>query len=514
MSYFTVQDDSSAFDTVLNPTNDGEQSSLSPPASSSSRNFWLFLAAAVCLAIVIISAVVLSAAHAAPAGPLPPSQRLDLTPVFVLADLHIDLVYQEVSGSPFCQPFATAPYLPLGAYGCDAPLSLFDSALRVMKTLLPCSADSSCSRAAAIVIAGDLVRHQNINAPQPLTKAGTLQTVNATLAALRHFFPTTPLYLTLGNNDVFPDYFDPGTSMNATQWRMELASVYQLHNVRFNATSYMQSGYSSQILALTPTTTFKLISLNTVIYSPSNPFNFECHNLTADPTGQFAQLTADLQQAFELKQRPLIFGHIGPMLSYFQYGRPNWCAAYTHAFERVLSEFAAAHPTAAAPHMLFAHQHEAGFRFLPSTVPGVPPFLHLLMSALSPVYLNNPNFRVLYFTADGSLADFESYYFDLSSADLSDANWQLEYIASREYGMTAWNDCAALQSHLFDSIFPDRRSPVGSPALVDMCRFRLSSSTQITRFSGDPQCCDKCPVLQRCLMISDSADALTQCTSI
>jgi hypothetical protein len=157
----------------------------------------------------------------APPATVPPSNRTNLVPILVLSDVHLDLYYRAGAGSRFCQSASVPAGAPpeyfsrLGAYGCDAPLALLESALRAMSTLLPCAPPASaaaassplpfCTRAAAIVLVGDLSAHANWNlgpADGAMTRNDTLANVNATLAAVRRYFPSTPLVVTLGNNDV------------------------------------------------------------------------------------------------------------------------------------------------------------------------------------------------------------------------------------------------------------------------------------------------------------------------
>ncbi len=112
--------------------------------------------------------------------PMVPSNRTNLVPILVLSDVHLDLYYRAGAGSRFCQSASVPTDAPpayfsrLGAYGCDAPLALLESALRAMSTLLPCAPPANaaassasplpfCTRAAAIVLVGDLSAHANWN---------------------------------------------------------------------------------------------------------------------------------------------------------------------------------------------------------------------------------------------------------------------------------------------------------------------------------------------------------------
>ena len=88
--------------------------------------------------------------------------------------------------------------------------------------------------------------------------------MNATLFAIRTFFPSIPLFLTLGNNDVFPDYYDPSEGPDALHWRTMLAAIYMANNVTFDSASYLKSGFSATTLRLSATSSLRILSLNSV----------------------------------------------------------------------------------------------------------------------------------------------------------------------------------------------------------------------------------------------------------
>jgi hypothetical protein len=276
----------------------------------------------------------------------------------------------------------------------------------------------------------------------------------------------------------------------------------------------------------------RLISINSVLYSPSNPAVDNCANIAAspDPASQFAQLVDELTACRSPpsgdQARPFVFGHIGPMLGYFGHASQNWCLDYTRRLERILTDHVAPGRSSGSgsgsgglsPHLVFGHQHESGLRFLPAAAKDVPAFLQFLVSAVSPVYLNNPNFRVMYFDADASsaLVDWETYYLNLTASNIPAVEppggdpWQLEYYASGAFGIGAWNDAPSFEAKLTDTFFPPN-VPAGGPpsqALLDLCRFRDASSPLR---SPAKQCCAQCPTTIKCLMKIDDLGAFDAC---
>jgi hypothetical protein len=160
---------------------------------------------AVVLIIVICVAVALRTASTTPPGPptaWDPALDANLAPVLVLADTHLDWTYKAGGPSLQCSGPSSNGFGPLGTYGCDTPPALLRAAIAGMQAALPCADGSvGCTRAVAIIVAGDLFAHAN-NPLANTTVQNTLFAMNQTLGQLRAAFPVTPIVVTIGNNDV------------------------------------------------------------------------------------------------------------------------------------------------------------------------------------------------------------------------------------------------------------------------------------------------------------------------
>jgi hypothetical protein len=184
------------------------------------------------LTIVLIIAFVAMPRHATGSLPTPsalrPSANPNLVPMLVLADVHLDLRYQAGQATEFCARDANQ-MTAYGAYGCDSPLSLLETALQYAQQIVPCSSSSStvqtpsstvssstssstssssmsssspCTRFAGIVLVGDLTVHNKNDSPI-FDLELVFQAVNTSLLTIRKYFPAPmPLVVTIGNNDV------------------------------------------------------------------------------------------------------------------------------------------------------------------------------------------------------------------------------------------------------------------------------------------------------------------------
>jgi hypothetical protein len=99
---------------------------------------------------------------------------------------------------------------------------------------------------------------------------------------------------------------------------------------------------------------------------------------------------------------------------------------------------------------LAGHTHTDDFRLIDSS--GAKPVFVLISPAISPVYRQNPAFRVVSFANDGSLSDDSVYY--LTNLELASsktrAEWGKEYTFSQEWKLGR-PDAAALAT-LYEQI--------------------------------------------------------------
>jgi len=149
-----------------------------------------------------------------------------------------------------------------------------------------------------------------------------------------------------------------------------------------------------------------VVSLNTVVYSR--------RQRSDDPFGQFQWLRTFLQglraRALNAKSasavpRALILGHIPPGVNSYDFQK-LWQEPYSKVYWEIISQYADL-----IAGQLFAHLHTPLFRLLPQQGFMTPLFV---AGAVSPVYDNNPSFRVWRYE-ESHLLDYTDYFGHLRS---------------------------------------------------------------------------------------------------
>lgn len=174
---------------------------------------------------------------------------------------------------------------------------------------------------------------------------------------------------------------------------------------------YERRGYFSREIV----SGLHVLHLNTMIYSP----NHTPATNNSDPFEQFAWMRKTLQSLKEKGHYAYITGHIPPALD--TYGlKPQWEQIYIDQYLDIASKYS----SVVASH-LFGHIHSSAVRALPqikeSATTGSTPWQAPLftLGAVSPVYNNNPSFRVVSYRAndDARIQDFAQYTFDITTAN-------------------------------------------------------------------------------------------------
>jgi len=122
----------------------------------------------------------------------------------------------------------------------------------------------------------------------------------------------------------------------------------------------------------------------------------------------------------------MIVGHIPPTLDHFSF-KAEWLDQFVVAYTQVIDQYA---DVVAA--QLFAHLHQDTFRFMPSNRVEYPIFL---VGAVSPIFENNPSFRVWSYKG-AQLLDFTVYGAELDRHGPQDSlEFEERYSARSAYGL-------------------------------------------------------------------------------
>eukprot|EP00750_Incisomonas_marina_P000515 INCI10403.2.p1 GENE.INCI10403.2~~INCI10403.2.p1 ORF type:complete len:749 (+),score=115.39 INCI10403.2:815-3061(+) len=346
---------------------------------------------------------------------------------------------QGVVGS-HSSPMTTAEELAtqvVGRHGCDSSEALVNKTLQHAYDMLP--------NPDFILVTGDYVRHytDDLLGGGPARIPVILRTIERVGELIQAFFPAVvthhavePYYElgnlsyegaddvnevqsdiinVLGNNDLDGDYNLPiARSQTESPWLARVAPAF-FHSLQANQSATFRAGgfYSKEVVP-----GLHVISLNTVIYSPHH----RPSNVTfADPFGQFAWLKRTLQalasptstdaaattsgfgtsRGAQLRgsvagaiagDNPAsvavyIVGHIPPTVDQYSFTL-QWEERFADQYYAIVDAF-----RDIVRGQLFGHVHCNTFRLLPMPLSGqaLPVFV---TTAITPIYQNNPGFRV------------------------------------------------------------------------------------------------------------------------
>jgi sphingomyelin phosphodiesterase acid-like 3 len=330
-------------------------------------------------------------------------------------------------------------------YGQDTNWWLLQSTLDAMRTTLP--------HPALIMIDGDLLAHQLPQKFQAATRdtdpehyrTFVLKTVAFLEWELSKRFPRVQILLTPGNNDD-----------DCGDYQIEAGGAF-LADTAGIARKLADGGeplagawktlgsYSVQLRAAPRV---RILSLNSVFFSnryQAATFASHCSLADSAAAGQtFTWLEANLAQAREAHQKVWLMFHIPPgidghstLVKYLQLSqgssaspaelcrnaivpmwKPEWSAQFASILETYQSTIAAS---------FAGHNHTDDFRVI-NAAGGNPGFV-MINPPVSPIYGQNPSFRVVTFHSDGALADQSTYYLSnlTAAGGQIPGEWQQEY---------------------------------------------------------------------------------------
>lgn len=380
--------------------------------------------------------------------------RADSPRFLVMSDIHFNPLYDPtladrlVAADPsqWQGIFATSGKTGLGAYGSDSVWPLVDSALTSMKAAEP--------HPAFIVFPGDFLTHKfrdlyNTAVSNPTTEgfqAFVAKTMAFLVARIMETFPGVPILPTLGNNDDdCGDYeIQPnGPFVTAT---LDLAKrmVGGATGADFDAAWLMGGNYSVPHPTLPKT---RVVSVNTVYLTPNYSNACGAANSPDPATATLTWMTDTLAAAQAAGELVWIVQHVPPGIDAFSTSTYTKCPAVAPMFapqHQAGYEAAVSRYAASIPVIFTGHTHMDDFRLLGDTGAGT---FALVTPGISPVFGQNPGFRIFTLADDGGLLDQSTYALTnlTTAATAGDAVWREEYRFR-----AAWSvprvDLSALQS--------------------------------------------------------------------
>jgi sphingomyelin phosphodiesterase acid-like 3 len=350
-------------------------------------------------------------------------------------------------------------------YGQDPNWALLQSALDAMRKAEP--------NPALVMITGDLLAHgfpQKYAQAIPDTnrdhyRAFVAKTVSFIALELRKRYSKSQILLTPGNNDDDCGDYNitaGGPFLSDTAWT---ARGLVREGGRFMGEWKSLGSYTLQPRGIRG---LRIVSVNSVFFSnkyQSVSFADGCAAVQSDgPARTYSWLESTLSRAAQNREKVWIMMHIPPgidgystMVSYRSLSQaassaqgdlcnqaivPMWKPFWTDLFDRLIAQY----PTTITA--IFAgHDHTDDFRVIHSGQQFV-----LIDPPVSPIYGQNPAFRVVIFAAGGALTDQTTWYLtNLEAARTTvPGTWMPEYTFDGEWHSPRL-DAASLNS-IYDQI--------------------------------------------------------------
>ncbi len=303
-----------------------------------------------------------------------------------------------------------------------------------------------------VMFTGDLLAHDfrrlygNIthdNQPEHY-RAFVLKTVDFVALEFRKHFATAKILLTPGNNDDYCNDYNieaNGAFLNDTA---ERARDLAMEREQFSATWKSLGSYSVEHPTLQGV---RILSLNTVFWSDkyrATSFAHGCATLNSMAARDLRiWLESQLAEAQQSHEKVWLMFHIPPGIDGWATTHPDdrtsapscassvvsmWAPEWNAAFERVLERYRGTVLASFA-----GHTHVDDFRVLGAT--GVNQQFVLIDPAISPIYNQNPSFRIVDFKSDGTLADQTTYFLTnlMQAGGKTRGRWRREYTFSQRW---------------------------------------------------------------------------------
>lgn len=395
---------------------------------------------AICSILIVILIVTYESGHKYSTCTEQKNERAvsnDIIKFVHFSDIHYDPFYDKtIPQRSFCRKQisnSTAKYTAqYGRIGCDSPIDLVQNSLDAIQNV------SKMEDVSFILLTGDLSGHgmwTSYAGPHRVLD-NIAQVSNRTHAR----FPNIPIFPVVGNNDLPGHYVLP----NSSDWYKELLTSWAPlilcsscpNDVKKPTTlvvleeSFLEGGYYNASIAGGK---IVLLVLNSLYWSVAVDHNAEIFQKAVQ---QLTWLEYQLEIAAMQGQKVILVGHIPAGIDTYD-GKSYWFSNYTSRYVSLVAEKYSSLVTA----QFFAHSHKDDFRLQMSmtetedTQQGAKKAFVLLAPAISPVYHNNPAFRVVSLDTDQlALLDYTQYYMDLVMAtEFASPIWQLDYTFSQKY---------------------------------------------------------------------------------
>lgn len=365
--------------------------------------------------------------------------------------------------------FKSSSIKTFSTYNHDSNYPLLESALKKMKEEL--------DNPDYIMISGDFLSHhfeddftQYAHVSYEDDKAADFnplhefneKTMRFIAGMIHQYFPQTPVFSTLGNNDAYcGDYLiQPGEaflSMLTDVWK----PLLRTESTGTFETTFPEGGYFSIQSPMNPE--HKMIVLNSILFSTNfNNDSWETpycqlgnYGMQNEEPGkaQLEWLSEQLKACESKGEKVWLMQHIPPGMNVYGtipkndsacIGDSNaiyWKPVFSEKYLNLVEQYAEIITTNMA-----GHYHRDDFRLMYDENKKPVSYMHILPS-ISPIYYNNPGFEVVTYDRKTTyLKNYKTYYTDVHSPD-ANMNWELEYSFYDTYGKEELNPESMAEIH-------------------------------------------------------------------
>ncbi|XP_064389066.1 sphingomyelin phosphodiesterase-like isoform X2 [Halichondria panicea] len=361
-----------------------------------------------------------------PVVPIPdPKPGSPVNGVLHISDLHWDSMYtpglSNDCGEPLC---CRPPNKPgtgstaagyWGDYMCDVPYHTLEN---MMQSIVARKDEFEW-----VYMTGDLPAHNVWNQ----SRDDQLYVLKTLVGLLKKYLPDKIIFPTLGNHESAPvNSFPPPfvTGEKSNQWLLDAAADQWSDWLKDEeATNTIKRGGFYNVKVRDG---LRVISLQTNF---ANSINWWLLINDTDPAGQLQWLVQQLLEAEKNEEKVHIIGHIPPS---------GFTKSFGLNYHRIVNRF-----ESTISGQFFGHTHDDRFEvFFDEQNSTRATNVAILGPAVTPRKRMNMGYRV--YTVDGpynattsAVLDHKVYYMNISDANLSNKpNWQLEYSAKADLGMT------------------------------------------------------------------------------
>jgi sphingomyelin phosphodiesterase acid-like 3 len=329
-------------------------------------------------------------------------------------------------------------------YGSDTNWWLLKSALKQFPKTLP--------HPEFVMVTGDLLAHSFPQTFRTIThdsdqqhyRAFVLKTVQFLALQLQRQFPKTRIFITPGNND--NDCGDYTIEANGA-FLSDTAPVAQ--ELAGGDQAFVSSWKSLGSFNVPHPTLagVRIMSLNSIFLSQKYRALSSIHGCTPVPSNAPSELLAwldrNLAAAAQAKQKVWLMFHIPPGIDGYASAVshssatdetcgnnivPMWVPEWTAQFDALLAKYQSVFVAGFA-----GHTHSDDFRLIGSN--GAGRKFVLIDPAISPVYSQNPGFRLVKYRSGGMVTNQSTYYLTnlKSASNVSRGRWKREYTFTRTW---------------------------------------------------------------------------------